>query len=86
MVSEQGVQTYPDKREALASRPEPSSIKELRSFLGFTGYYRPFSKDYARIVRPLNDLLIGHHTNKSSDRNQKKKAEEEEEEEEEEKD
>ena len=72
VVSEQGVQTDPDNREALASWPEPSSIKELRSFLGFTGYYRRFIKDYARIVKPLNDLLIGHHTNKSSDRNQEK--------------
>ena len=66
VVSEQGVQSDPDKREALASWPEPSSIKELRSFLVFTGYYRRFIKDYARIVKPLNDLLIGHHTNKSS--------------------
>ena len=73
VVSEQGVQTDPDKIEALASWPEPSSIKELRSFLGFTGYYRRFIKDYARIVKPLNDLLIGHPTNKSSDRNQEKK-------------
>ena len=72
VVSEQGVQTDHDKREALASWPEPSSIKELRSFLGFTGYYRRFIKDYARIVKPLNDLLIGHHTNKSSDHNQEK--------------
>ena len=73
MVSEQGVQTDPDKIEALASWPEPSSIKELRSFLGFTGYYRRFIKDYARIVKPLNDLLIGHPTSKSSDRHQEKK-------------
>ena len=73
VVSEQGVQTDPDKIEALASWLEPSSIKELRSFLAFTGYYRRFIKDYARIVKPLNDLPIGHPTNKSSDHNQEKK-------------
>ena len=75
VVSEQGVQTDPDKIEALASWPEPSNIKELRSFLALTGYYRRLIKDHARIVKPLNDLLIGHPTNKSSDHNEEKKKE-----------
>ena len=39
-------------------------MKQLRSFLGFTGYYRRYIKDYARIAKPLNDLLVGHPTNK----------------------
>ena len=57
VVSENGVHTDPDKIEALTSWPEPTNIKTLRSFLGFTGYYRRFIKDYAKIVKPLNDLL-----------------------------
>ena len=62
VVSENGVHTDPDKIEALTSWPEPTNIKTLRSFLGFTGYYRRFIKDYAKIVKPLNDLLVGHAT------------------------
>ena len=59
-MSARGVETDPDKLEADKSWPEPVNVKTLRSFLGFTGYYRWFVKDYARIVKPLNDLLIVH--------------------------
>lgn len=46
-------------------------MKDVRTFLGFTGYYRRFIKNYASIARPLNDLLIGHCTNQKG--KQKKK-------------
>ena len=49
-------------------------LKQLRSFLGFAGYYRRFLKNYACIVKPLNDLLIGHPTNPGVDQNKKKKS------------
>ena len=45
VVSEQGVETDPDKIKALTDWPVPHNIKTLRSFLGFTGYYRRFVKD-----------------------------------------
>ena len=75
VVSHEGVRTDPEKIEALASWPEPHNIKTLRSFLGFTGYYRRFIKDYAKIVKPLNDLLVGHSTyyEESSDGKKRKK-------------
>jgi hypothetical protein len=34
----------------------PRSVREVRKFLGFTGYYRHFIKDYSKIARPLLDL------------------------------
>ena len=72
VVSESGVETDPDKISALASWPEPDNVKALRSFLGFTGYYRRFIRDYAKIVKPLNDLLVGHPTQKSVSKKNKR--------------
>ena len=68
IVSESGIKTDPDKISALRSWPVPSNITELRSFLGFAGYYRRFVEGYAKIAKPLNDLLIDHCTNRKSKR------------------
>jgi RNase H-like domain found in reverse transcriptase/Reverse transcriptase (RNA-dependent DNA polymerase)/Integrase zinc binding domain len=38
----------------------PSNVTEVRKFLGFTGYYRYFIKDYSKIAKPL--LLLTHNT------------------------
>ena len=34
----------------------PCSVQEVQKFLGFTGYYRHFIKDYLKIAQPLLDL------------------------------
>jgi Reverse transcriptase (RNA-dependent DNA polymerase) len=38
----------------------PKNVTEVRKFLGFTGYYRYFIKDYSKIAKPL--LLLTHNT------------------------
>ncbi|MEW8546424.1 MAG: ribonuclease H family protein, partial [Candidatus Thiodiazotropha sp.] len=58
-----GIETDPAKLEAVRSWPVPKSVKDVRRFLGFTGYYRRFIEGFAAIARPLNNLLIGHATN-----------------------
>lgn len=65
VVSEEGIQADPEKIAAVKLWPIPKSTKQVRQFLGFTGYYRRFIKGYASLVRPLNDQLVGHSTKKA---------------------
>lgn len=60
VFSEDGIKTDPAKVTSVRNFPAPRNLKELRSFLGFCGYYRRFVEGYASIVRSLNDLLVGH--------------------------
>lgn len=60
VVSERGVETDPEKIKALTTWPVPTNLKELRSFLGFAGYYRRFIQGYSHITKPLNELTSGY--------------------------
>lgn len=56
-ILEEGVSTDPRKIEAVTHWPTPKNIKQIRSFLGMTGYYRRFIKNYGTIAWPLTELL-----------------------------
>jgi len=60
VVSRNGVETDPEKIASLKTWPVPQNLRELRSFLGFAGYYRRFVKGYSNIVKPLHGLTSGY--------------------------
>lgn len=53
----QGVAPDPEKISKVANWPVPANCKDVRSFLGLTGYYRKFVKHFGIIARPLFNLL-----------------------------
>ena len=56
VVSEEGIGTDEEKVPSIQHWPIPVSFKEVQSFLGLTGYYRRFVRNYSEIPRPLPDL------------------------------
>ncbi|MCG8047963.1 MAG: RNase H-like domain-containing protein, partial [Candidatus Thiodiazotropha endolucinida] len=56
VVNESGVGTDPKKIECIEKWPTPTSVTEVRSFLGLCSYYRRFIADYSKIAKPLHCL------------------------------
>lgn len=58
-ISCKGVQIDPKDLEAvlLLKGKEPLTIGEVRTLLGFLGYYRPVIQDFSRLAKPLFELL-----------------------------
>ena len=58
-MSGKGISTNPKKVEAVAKWPTPKTVYDVRSFLGFVGYYRRFIKDFSKIAKPIREVITG---------------------------
>ena len=59
VVSGKGISTNPKKIEAVSKWPTPKTVYDIRSFLGFVGYYRRFIKNFSRITKPIREVITG---------------------------
>lgn len=59
VVDKVGVHPDPEKTAAVQGWPTPTTVREVRAFLGLAGYYRHFIANFSKIAQPLNALLVG---------------------------
>ena len=59
VVSGKGISTNPKKVEAVAKWPTPKTVYDVRSFLGFVGYYRRFIRNFSKIAKPIREVIPG---------------------------
>ena len=57
LISPEGISPLPNKLDSIKHMPVLNSAKEIKQFLGLTGYYRKFVPRFADISRPLTALM-----------------------------
>ena len=56
LILEEGIQPLLEKLESIKTMPAPRNAKEIKQFLGLTGYYRKFVPGFSDLSRPLTRL------------------------------
>jgi len=57
VISKEWIKVDPQKAKTIIDRPRPTNLTKIRIFLGLTGYYRRFVKDFSKITSTLTNLL-----------------------------
>ena len=56
IISDEGISVDPDKVSVMENLKPPTNIREVRSFLGMTSYYRKYVPNFSKIAKPLTSL------------------------------
>jgi hypothetical protein len=57
VISAEGIAVDPSKVQEVLDWKSPRSVTQIRSFLGFVGYYRRFIPNFSNITKPVTQLL-----------------------------
>jgi hypothetical protein len=56
-IYQDGVSVDLEKVQEVMDWKPPTTVRQIRSFLGLAGYYRRFIPDFSRIAKPMTELL-----------------------------
>jgi hypothetical protein len=56
VITKEGLETDPAKIEKVKNFPTPTTVTQIKSFIGIASYYRRFINNFAAIARPLHNL------------------------------
>ena len=57
VISREGIAVDPTKVVTITNWEAPTSVGEIRSFLGLAGHYRRFIENFSKIAKPMTELL-----------------------------